>query len=63
MKNYYKVSFEYCENLYCTNIAVAESVDAVKAHYSKYPWVDIKESPEWEIESYRERGCPFINID
>ena len=63
MKKYYKVTFEYDENLYCTNIARADNIDAIKAYYNEYAWLDIKESPEWEVESFRRKGCPFINVD
>ena len=51
MKKYYKVSFEYSEGIYCTNIAIAESAAAVEAHYSEYPWVDVKECSAWELET------------
>ena len=63
MKKYYKVSFEYSEGIYCTNIAIAESVEAVEAHYSEYPWVAVKDCPDWEVDTYRAKGCPFITVD
>lgn len=63
MKKFYKVSFEYSEGIYCTNIAIAESAAAVKEHYSEYSWVDVKECPAWELETCRAKGMPFINVD
>ena len=36
MKKYYYVNFEYSENVFCVNIAHAESAEAVENHYSKY---------------------------
>ncbi len=63
MKKYFKVSFEYSEGIYCTNIAHAETAEAVEAHYSEYTWRAVKECPAWELETYRAKGCPFIEID
>ena len=67
MKKHYKVTFEHSEGafgkIFCTNIAIAESAEAVEAHYSEYPWVSVTESPDWEVESYRMKGCPFITVD
>ena len=62
MKKYFKVSFEHGEGIFCTNIAIAESVEAVEAHYSEYAWVSVKEAREWEVENYRLKGCPFVTI-
>lgn len=38
MKKYFAVSFKYSESVYCSNIAHAETAEAVEAHYSKYEW-------------------------
>ena len=63
MKKFYKVSFEYCEGIYCTNIANAENVADVEREYSKYAWKSIKEAMIWEVEEARMKGMPFIEVD
>lgn len=60
MKTYYKVSFEYSEGIYCTNIAHAETAADVEAHYSKYSWCSIHEAKPYEIEEARMKGMPII---
>lgn len=62
-KKYYKVSFKYNEIIFCANIAHAVSVEAVEAHYSKYPWYSVSECNELELESARQRGMPTIEIN
>ncbi len=62
-KKYYKVSYQHSESVYCSNIAHAESVEAVEAHYSKYNWCSVSECEEWELESAQRRGMPIIEID
>lgn len=51
MKKYFAVSFKYSETVYCSNIAHAETAEAVEAHYSKYEWVSVR-----ECEGVRSRG-------
>ncbi len=60
MKSYYAVSFKYSENVYCSNIAHAETEDAVKAHYAKYDWVNIRKCEEHEVNTARRKGMPII---
>ena len=60
---YYKVTFEHSENVYCTNIAIADSVEAVKDHYSKYSWSNVRECAEWEVEEGKTKGMPIITIE
>lgn len=62
-KKYYKVEFQYSEDIFCANIAHAASVKAVEAHYSKYPWCSVSECKAWELESARQRGMPIIEIN
>lgn len=62
MKKYFAVSFKYSETVYCSNIAHAETVEAVKAHYSKYEWVSVRECEEYEVEEARRRGKPIIEV-
>ena len=64
MKKYFKVSFQYAESVYCSNIAHAETAEDVLAHYSKYEWVSTPtEANEREVESAKERGMPIIECD
>lgn len=60
---YYKVTFEHSENVFCTNIAIADSVEAVKDHYSKYSWSNVRECAEWEVEEGKNKGMPIITIE
>lgn len=62
-KKYYKVSYQHSESVYCSNIAHAESVDAVEAHYSKYSWCSVSECEAWELESAQRRGMPVVEIE
>lgn len=63
MKKYYSVTFKYSENVYCTNIARAESVKAVEEHYSKYEWVDVRECDQYDVETARRKGMPIVEIE
>ena len=62
MKTYYKVSFEYADGIYCTNIAHAECAADVENHYSRYPWCKIREAAPYELDEAREKGMPIIAI-
>ena len=53
MKKYFAVSFKYSETVYCSNIAHAETVEAVEAHYSKYELVSVRECEGYEVEEAR----------
>lgn len=59
----YRVSFQYSESTYCTNIARAEAVEDVEKYYSKYEWVSIKEAYEWDVEEAERKGMPVITIE
>lgn len=63
MKKYFAVSFKYSETVYCSNIAHAETVEAVEAHYSKYEWVSVRECEGYEVEEARRRGKPIIEVE
>lgn len=62
MKKYYKVSFQWSDSVYCTNIAHAETEDAVKAHYAKYEWASVTEAKPWELDEAKAKGMPFIEV-
>lgn len=60
---YFAVSFKYSESVYCSNIAHAETAEAVDAHYSKYEWVDIREAAAHEVDTASRKGMPIVEID
>jgi len=57
---YFNVSFKYSESVYCSNIARAEAVADVEAHYGKYEWFKISEATDADVRSAQERGKPII---
>jgi len=63
MKQYFNVSFQYSESVYCANIAHAETVADVEAHYSKYTWVSVSPAADYEVEEARRRGKPIVEVD
>ena len=63
MKNYYRVTFQYSENTYCTNIAHAADIETVNAHYNaKYAWSAARIADDYDIETARRKGMPFIEL-
>ena len=63
MKKYFTVSFMYSDCLYCINIAHAETVEPVNAHYSKYERVSVRECEDYEVETARIKGMPIVEIE
>lgn len=63
MKKYFAVSFKYSESVFCSNIAHAETAEAVAAHYSRHEWVDIREAEAHEVETARRKGMPIVEIE
>lgn len=63
MKKYFTVSFKYSESVYCSNIAHAETAEAVNAHYSKYEWVSVGGCEDYEVETARRKGMPIVEIE
>jgi len=63
MKKYYKVSFQYSESVYCSNIAHAEAVEDVETHYSKYPWISVSEAADHEVTAAQRKGMPIVECD
>lgn len=56
----YSVSFQYSEYTWCSNIAMAEDIQDVKDHYSKYDRVSISECADYEVTSAKRKGMPII---
>lgn len=64
MKKYFNVSFQYSESVYCSNIAHAESAEAVEAHYSeKYEWCKVSEATAADVEEAQRKGKPIVEIE
>ena len=63
MKKYFKVTFEYAEGIYCTNLAHAETAEDVEREYSKYPWKSIKEAQPWDVDESKMKGMPIIEVE
>lgn len=63
MKKYFNVSFQYSESVYCSNIAHAETVADVEAHYSKRAWFSVSPATDYEVEEARRRGKPIVEVD
>lgn len=62
MKEYYSVSFQYSESVFCANIAHGEKT-AIEEHYkSQYEWVSIKPASQWEIDDAKRKGMPIVEI-
>lgn len=63
MKNYYHVSFKYSENIFCANIAHAESEDDVRRYYSdKYDWIAVSAASPLVVEGAKNKGMPFVEV-
>lgn len=63
MKRYYKVTFEYSEGIYCTNLAHAETAEDVEREYSRYSWSSIKPAQPWDVDEARAKGMPIIEVE
>lgn len=61
MKNYYFVSWNHGEGIYCTNLATAESAADIYAAYSGRDEVTVRRAEECEIESAKRRGMPVTD--
>ena len=48
--------------VYCTNLVLTDSEEKAEEHYSKYEMVSIHIADEWEVDSYRSRGCPVVEL-
>lgn len=59
---YFKVSFQYSESTYCSNIAKAETLADVEKHYSKYAWMSVSEADENEVKQAEKKGMPIVEI-
>lgn len=64
MKKYFNVSFQYSDDVFCANIAHAESAEAVEKHYSeKYEWCKVSEATAADVEEAQRKGKPIVEIE
>ena len=58
----YNVSFKSGE-VYCSNLAIAESKEDVERHYSKkYEWIHVSEATESEVREAERKGKPIVTV-
>lgn len=62
MKIWHLVTFKWSKNVYCTNLVLTDSKDKAEKHYEKYEWVSVREADEWEVNNYRSRGMPVVEL-
>ena len=62
---YYEITYKYSESIYCNNIAKADTMQAVRCHYSKYEILTIseieRERVEYALKDAQRRGKPVID--
>jgi len=58
----FRVSFQYSESVYCSNLAISDNAKAVEAHYSKYAWYHIEEGNESDLKEAEEKGKPILRF-
>lgn len=59
----YRVSFQYSERTYCTNIATSNTLAAVEKAYSIYPWFSVREATPDDISEAQRKQMPIIQVD
>lgn len=62
MARYYSVSFKCCPDVFCANIAHAESIESVMKYYSKYSWVNIGLASESDVKTAKRKGMPIVEL-
>ncbi|MCD8338442.1 MAG: hypothetical protein LUD18_14465 [Lachnospiraceae bacterium] len=61
--NAYEVTFKK-KDRYCVNVAMAESKQAVEAHYTgKYGWCAVEDCTAYKLAVARRKGCPVVTIN
>jgi hypothetical protein len=56
----YRVSFQYSERTYCTNIATAASLQDVEKEYSHYKWYSIRLATPDDLREAERKQMPVI---
>lgn len=60
MKNYYNVTFKWDDDIYCANIAHAESEADILEHYKKREVISIRPACEYDVQEAKERRKPIV---
>ena len=58
----FTVSFKYSETTYCSNVAIADSAEAVKAYYNKYEEVYVSDGTQADVDEAEKKGKPIVKI-
>ena len=58
----FKISFQYSENTYCTNIVFAPDLETVETHYRRYKWKHTQEATESDIREATRKGMPIKTV-
>ncbi|MCD8085486.1 MAG: hypothetical protein LUF28_04030 [Clostridiales bacterium] len=61
--NAYEVTFRK-SGVYCVNIAMAKTKEAVEARYTdKYGWCAVEACPAYKLATARSKGCPVVTVN
>lgn len=58
---YFNITFRWSKNTFCANIAKADSIEAVKEHYSDYEIISITSASAYDVEDAKRRGKPIVS--
>ena len=62
MKTWYLSTFKSFDGKYYTNLVLTDSEEKAEEHYSKYDMVSIRIADESEVNSYRSKGIPIVEL-
>lgn len=63
--NTYRITFQYSENTYCTNIAKAQNADDVEEYYESKGQriISIEQATDADIREAERKGMPIVTIE
>ena len=61
MKNWYLATFK-SKGKYYTNLVLTDKEEKAEEHYEKYDMVSIRIADESEVNSYRSKGMPIVEL-
>ena len=62
MKPWYLSTFKSFDGKYYTNLVLTDREEKAEKHYSKYDMVSIRIADESEVNSYRSKGMPIVEL-
>jgi len=62
MKTWYLSTFKSLDGKYYTNLVLTDSEEKTEEHYSKYDMVSIRIADESEVNNYRSKGMPIVEL-